>query len=197
MATRTGRKAASIINLGESNPPSRPPPLSALGLLLPLVLPVLPLALLPLASGCVQIDGGAIEASWVLRTFDGRAITGCACASPQIARVRFTAVAIDATGQAQADICAGRAGCEFSCASQRGATPFFVPAGRYAIAVAALTAEGHIPAQGEASGEVRVPAPILRDVVYGQPTQLEAIAIEADCDPGCGGSSTTRACSKD
>ena len=41
------------------------------------------------AGGCVDIDGGAIEANWVLRTRDGRAIEGCGCADPPIARVRF------------------------------------------------------------------------------------------------------------
>ena len=95
-------------------------------------------------GGCVQVDGGAIEASWVLRTFDGRAISGCGCADPAIARVRFV-VRPDRGRRARSgqDVCAGQAGCEFSCRSQRGATPFFVPAGRYAISVAPLDVGGH------------------------------------------------------
>lgn len=148
-------------------------------------------------TGCVQIDGGAIEASWVLRTFDGRAIETCDCSVPAVARVRFVVNAIDAAGKIGADICAGQAGCEFSCGSQRGATPFFVPAARYAIAVLALDATGTAVPEGNESGTVRLQAPILRDVVFGQPAQLEAFAIVASCDAKCGGDQTTRACSRD
>ena len=161
----------------------------------PILNPLVGVLLFSAGSACVKVDGGAIEASWVLRTFDGRAIAGCGCSSPAIARVRFTAVAIDAAGQPGSDICAGQAGCEFSCASQRGATPFFVPAGRYAIAIAPVDSQGNVLPAGDALGRVRVPAPILRDVVFGQPAQLEAVAIEAGCAEGCGGDVTTRACS--
>ena len=149
---------------------------------------------------CVPIDGGAIEASWVLRTFDGRAISGCACSEPRIARVRFVVNAVDEQGMVKEDVCAGRASCEFTCTSQRGATPFFVPEGRYAISLAALDASGAvIPSTGNKGG-IRVQAPILRKVVHGQPTQFEAFAIEASCaggPGGCGGDDTTRACSQD
>ncbi|HEY0713006.1 MAG TPA: hypothetical protein VGF45_10055 [Polyangia bacterium] len=149
-------------------------------------------------GGCVQIDGGAIEASWVLRTHDGRAIDGCGCADPAIARIRFAVTPNVSEGTpAVSDLCAGRADCEFACGSQRGATPFFVPAGRYAISVIVLGPDGAAVTTGVGPGTVRVPAPILRDVVYGQPTQLEAVAIEASCAASCGGDVPTRACSRD
>jgi len=47
------------------------------------------LTLLSAAVSCVSIDGGAVEASWVVRTDDGRAITDCQCSDPQIASVRM------------------------------------------------------------------------------------------------------------
>ena len=145
-------------------------------------------------AGCVQIDGGAIEANWVVRTYDGRAMHGCGCAEPAIARVRFVVTDADPM-RSPVDVCAGRSECEFSCNSQRGATPFFVPAGRYAVSVAAISPGGTaVPASGGATG-VKLQAPILRDVVYGQPTQLEAFAIEANCAARCGGDQATRACS--
>ncbi|HEY0709344.1 MAG TPA: hypothetical protein VGG33_21220 [Polyangia bacterium] len=150
------------------------------------------------AAGCVNVDGGAIEASWVLRTHDGRAIEGCGCADPAIARVRFAITPSVTEGSPPgSDLCAGRADCEFACPNQRGATPFFVPAGRYAINIVVLGPDGLPVGVGGGPGAVRVPAPILRDVVYGQATQLEAIAIEAGCAATCGGDVPTRACSSD
>jgi hypothetical protein len=149
------------------------------------------IAVAGVCAGCVQIDGGSIEANWVVRTYDGRAMAGCDCAEPTISRVRFVVVAVDSG----LDVCAGRPECEFSCNSQRGATPFFVPASRYAISVSAIGPTGlAVPASGGTMG-VRLQAPILRDVVFGQPTQLEAFAIEANCAARCGGDQTTQACS--
>lgn len=143
---------------------------------------------------CVQVDGGAIEASWVLRTFDGRSVDGCACANPAIAHVRF--VVVDEAGAGD-DVCAGNPGCEFSCGSQRGATPFFVPSGRYAISVAAVDASGTaLPPSSAGTVGIRVPAPILRDVVRGQPTELDAVAIESGCAAACNGDRTDKACSR-
>jgi hypothetical protein len=156
------------------------------------------LTLFSSAGGCVDIDGGAIEASWVLRTRDGRAIEGCGCADPAITRVRFFVVpSVSEGAPAGSDLCEGRGDCEFACGSQRGATPFFVPAGRYAVSIVVLGVAGAPVATGVGPGTVRVPAPILRDVVYGQPTQLEAVAIEAGCAAACGGDVPTRACSRD
>jgi hypothetical protein len=148
------------------------------------------------AAGCVDVDGGAIEASWVLRTFDGRGISGCGCASPEIARVRFVAQRIETDGALGDDVCAGQSGCEFPCHSQRGATPFFVPAGRYAISVAPLDAQGAALVMPQGGGAVRVPAPILRAVVFGRPTQLDAVAIESGCAVACNGDQGNKVCSR-
>jgi hypothetical protein len=164
-----------------------------------LVLPILSFCPLLLGvSGCVKIDGGAIEASWVLRTFDGRAVgDDCGCSAPAITRIRFRAQPVDRDGHIVGpDVCAG-GGCAFTCASQRGATPFFVPEGRYAISLAPLGADGAELTTGNGPGTVRVQAPILRDVTYGQPTQLEAFAVEVGCSEECDGKDVTRACEKD
>jgi hypothetical protein len=144
------------------------------------------------ATGCVKIDGGAIEASWVLRTPDGRAVgDDCGCSAPAITRIRFRAEPVDENGHVVGpDVCE-KGGCAFPCASQRGATPFFVPERRYAISLAPLGADG-----SELTGGVRVQAPILRDVTDGQPTQLEAFAIEVGCAEECDGKDVTRACEK-
>jgi hypothetical protein len=160
--------------------------------------------------GCVPINGGAVEASWVLRTFDGRAISNCDCSSPEISRVRFVVMALSAQGLPVEDLCAGRSDCEFSCSRQSGATSFFIRPARYAISVAPLgvagdslvTAPAPVPApptgvDRPADPAVRVPAPILRDVVYGRPTELDAIAIETSCSVACNGEQSNRVCTRE
>jgi hypothetical protein len=90
------------------------------------------IALLFSATGCVPIDGGAVEASWTVVTYgDGRGISDCNCACPPIAKVRLQLVPV-AGGS---DPCAGRATCQFSCNLQSGATRFDIPAGSYAISL--------------------------------------------------------------
>jgi hypothetical protein len=151
-----------------------------------------------LGGACVPTEGGAVEASWVLRTFDGRAISNCRCSAPEVTRVRLVVAPILPDGTTGGDVCAGRSDCEFSCTRQSGATPFFVPTGPYAISVAPLGAGGELLAGAPPQGAgVRVPAPILRDVVFGRPTQLDAIAIEAGCAATCNGEQSNRVCTRD
>ncbi len=145
-----------------------------------------------MAAGCVAIDGGAVEASWDISD-DGRGIPDCNCACPPIAKVRFRVVGDDGT-----DVCAGRSDCEFSCGAKHGATPFDIPAGRYALSLVPVGKNGEdltVTSVDGCSPQQSV-APTLREVKSGQPTQLDAIEISADCAPVCGGSDSTRVCSK-
>jgi hypothetical protein len=140
------------------------------------------------------MDGGAVEASWVLRTDDGRAITACGCSDPQITYVRLSLVGAmgEVTGS---EPCKGRASCGFACARQTGATPFDIPPGFYLISLVPVDATGQdltIPAT--APGPVQTPAPVLREVVAGQPTQMDASALVARCASSCSGSQN-RVCS--
>ena len=59
---------------------------------------VLLLSFACLAAACVQIDGGAVEISWVIRSEAGNAITDCGCADPEIAQVRLLLQGVDAAG---------------------------------------------------------------------------------------------------
>jgi hypothetical protein len=143
-------------------------------------------------AGCVRIDGGAVELSWVLRTPDGRAISDCGCSAersavampPSVAAVRLKLEGVGGDIQG-ATPCAGRAQCQFSCARQTGATPFDIPETKsnemYLISVIALDD------QGTELRKVGTPAPVLRSVVRGQPTDMGALLLEADCAPGCSG----------
>jgi len=53
-------------------------------------------------SSCVPVDGGAVEASWTIRSEDGRAISSCGCTDPAIANVRLRVVAQSIATDAQA-----------------------------------------------------------------------------------------------
>jgi hypothetical protein len=130
----------------------------------------------------VEIDGGAVEMSWVIRSESGSAITDCGCASPSISTVR-----LDLTGVGGAvdntKPCAGNAQCDFPCARQTGATAFNIPEThgdeRYQVSITALGMDGSPLLQ------VMAPAPILREVVRGQPTEVASMQLVAECAAEC------------
>jgi hypothetical protein len=152
------------------------------------------IALLFSALSCVSIDGGAVEASWVVVTHDGRVISECSCACPPIAKIRMQLVPV-AGG---ADPCAGRASCEFSCGVQSGATRFDIPPGSYAITLVPVGADGSdIPAGAVDTCSAGPGAdPVVREVVSGRVTGLDAMTVLADCAPECGGSDNTKVCTR-
>ncbi len=144
------------------------------------------------SEGCVQVEGGAVEIDWLVRSTDGRAIGSCACADPAIARVRFAVV----PQSGGADWCEGREACTFSCDRQTGATSFAVPPGRYALSIIPIDASGQdlrVATDGRAN-IVMVPAPILRDIRFGQPTHLPALLMTASCADRCSGANPKTAC---
>ncbi len=148
------------------------------------------------ASGaCVAEDGGAVEANWVIRTGDGRAINDCDCADPEVRRVRFTLVGESPEAIKGTRPCDGAKGCEFACQRHAATTAFDVPVGRYAISLTPLGAAGQdLTASPDGGAGVQVPAGILRDVVFGQVSQLSAILIVANCAAACGGANETAVC---
>jgi hypothetical protein len=138
-----------------------------------------------LTPGCVRIDGGSVEISWVVIAPDGRGITDCGCADPAIAKVRLSLIGVggDLDG---VDACAGQAQCDFPCQRQTGATPFDIKPTQngemYSVSVVALGADGSpLP-------QVITPAPILREVTNGQPTEVDAFTLVANCATACSGS---------
>jgi hypothetical protein len=138
------------------------------------------------AVSCVSIDGGAVEASWVVVSQQGYAIAHCGCSDPQIDSVRLKLVG-NAPPVMDAEPCHGRASCQFSCDRRTGATPFDIPPGLYLMSLVPVDAAGQdLVAVGDGGGtRVVTPAPVLREVVRGQPTQLDALAIVAGCSPSC------------
>lgn len=144
------------------------------------------------ALGCVSIDGGAVEASWVVVTHDGRGISDCACTCPAIARIRLK---LEPTGGG-ADPCAGQDSCQFGCDRRSGATRFDIPPGTYAISLVPVGSDGNDLVSGEAGACRAGPgaSPVVRDVVKGKVTGLDAMIVLADCAPECGGGDNTKVC---
>lgn len=144
------------------------------------------------ALGCVSIEGGAVEASWVVVTQDGRGISDCACTCPRVAMTRLSLIPIEG-GE---DPCAGRQSCMFSCNRKSGATRFDIPPGMYAISVVPVGADGVDLTGGEVgtcSAGVGA-SPVVRQVVSGRVTSLDAMTVLAGCAAECGGGDNTRVC---
>jgi len=142
----------------------------------------LSLSLACLSAACVEIDGGAVEISWVIRSETGSAITDCGCASPSIATVRLKLTGVGGTIE-DYQPCAGNAHCDFPCGRQTGSTPFNIKEThgdeRYQVSIAAVGTDGTELLQ------VMTPAPILREVARGQPTEVESMQLVALCATEC------------
>ncbi|HVU52731.1 MAG TPA: hypothetical protein VHL80_18750 [Polyangia bacterium] len=145
------------------------------------------------AGSCVQIDGGAVEVSWVVHA-NGRAITDCTCSDPEIASVRIDIVGNGGNIQGSTP-CAGQPRCVFSCQRQTGATPFNIPETHgdetYLIQLVAVDKNGaDLPIRAPLTG------PISRTVVNGQPTELEAVTLDAGCATACETMNKTGVCAR-
>lgn len=139
---------------------------------------VIPLVMGMLASACVSVDGGAVEASWDLRFADGRRVDDNGqlvdCLKEDLARMQFSLIS-KASGQ---DPCAGEDHCKFNCSSfGSGTTNFAIPEDRYAISIQIVDTKGQIlgPAEG-----VVTPGPVVRWVRVGQITDLNVNLIIVD-----------------
>jgi hypothetical protein len=144
------------------------------------------------AGSCVQINGGAIEVSWALYA-NGRAVTSCTCSDPAIASIR-----LDVTGLGgnimNSKPCDGHADCIFPCQRQTGATLFDIPETHgmetYSIKLVAVDANGRdLP-------DVVTPAAIVTTVVHGQPTDLDAQALNVKCAADCENMNKTGVCTR-
>lgn len=116
--------------------------------------------------GCLKLDGGAVEVSWVIRDTDQRART---CKEADIAHVRVQVLRENDDGGLD-DLCrSGEVGrCTFECETGNGTTPFRIPAGWYFFALEVRNSDG----QRKPLSEVQVPAPTLRRVLRGQVVDL-------------------------
>jgi hypothetical protein len=152
------------------------------------------IALLFSALGCVPIDGGAVEVSWIVATHDGRGIASCGCTCPPVAKIRLQMV----PKSGGSDPCAGRDSCQFSCDQRSGATRFDIPPGTYDVLLVPVGADGLDIAPGAplVCGAESSIAPVERDVIKGRVTEIDSIIVLADCAADCGGWDNTKVCTK-
>ena len=133
------------------------------------LVPVL-LALLP---ACVDVDGGAVELSWSLRTPDGNANS---CEAADIEQVRIC------WAEAEQDVSLCPNFRAFDCREERGFSRFEILPGETSFVVEPLCAGGTAPDPLT----FEVPSPLLRQVDSGRVVTLGALLIIAtDNQRGC------------
>ncbi len=141
----------------------------------------LPIALaLVLSTGCVEIDGGAVEVSWSLRTVAGDPL-GDDCqyqddTSP-VATIRLLWRPYDGTNL-PVDLIPRNSDerRSFPCRDSRGVTGFEIPPGEHAFWVEPRCDNGRRPR----AIDYEVPPPIVRDVRTGLVITLDAMLITLD-----------------
>lgn len=142
----------------------------------------LPLLLL---SGCVELDGGAVELSWTLREFDGDAVSGCGRArhagapagEPLFAEMRLCwQAAPDGVASAACD-----ESFTFECGPRHGVSGFELPPGPTAFWLEPLCSDGTLAA----IVGYQVPPPIVRDVVVGAVVTLNSLLVVVDEAVAC------------
>ena len=127
-----------------------------------------------LSSGCIEIEGGAAELSWSLRTFEGGRV---GCADAQVDHVRLCWEPIT-DGSVGGETC--RSGRSFMCADASGVTGFDLAPGPTAFWIEPICADGQ-PAD---AGTYQVPPPIVRSVEEGQIVSLNSLLMVVSLPAG-------------
>lgn len=124
-------------------------------------------------SGCVEINGGAVELNWTLRGFNGENIGDQTerCEMPGVKDVRIVWVHQEGLGTGFS---------QFPCVDGQGTTPFEIPDGQVAFSTQPVCCDG---TPGPA-GSYQAPAPIVRAVTLGQVVSLRTLLIEVEPQAG-------------
>jgi hypothetical protein len=148
------------------------------------MLRVIAVAAGPVLMGCVQIEGGAVELSWSIRTIDGdsascnlRSADG-AVDFEDIETVRVcwesTVDDMELTG-----VCTAAASTKFPCVEAHGVTGFGIEPGPTALWIEPVCAGSGVPPEPD---RYEVPAPIVRDITEGGVVTLNALLIAVQPD---------------
>ena len=141
---------------------------------------LLRIALLASLSGaCIEIDGGAVELSWSVRSFDGTDVEACSDARVDEIRICWQAVS-EGSGSCTSSE-------EFPCDEENGVSGFEIAPGETAFWVEPICVDGD-PADPTT---YQVPPPIVRTVEEGKIVTLNSLLIvvhplDSSCsDIGC------------
>ena len=110
-------------------------------------------------TGCVDINGGAVELRWEIRKMDG---ARSSCSSERVESVTLCATGSDA----------GATECypSFRCSDSGGSTEFVIPPGRYSLAI-------ELGCVGGGDALAILPDPIVRDISNGNVAELNTLLI--------------------
>lgn len=141
-----------------------------------------------MGTGCVQIDGGAVELSWSIRNFDGES-ANCDLKTSDgstdfadIADIRICWEPVPEDGELSG-ACDPVLSTRFDCPSAHGVTGFEIAPGDTALWLEPVC---EVTGVTPTVGKYEVPAPIVRDVTSGEVITLNALLIVAApdaCEP--------------
>jgi hypothetical protein len=126
------------------------------------------LSVLSILVGCVEVSGGAVELSWTIRDIEGKA---CSCGESAIESVELLATPCDELAEDGSCLGDERVADTWPCDALRGSTAFDIPEGRWAFEIRAVVTD-------PIASDPREPSPIIRDVLSGEVTHLDALLIE-------------------
>jgi len=120
------------------------------------------------SSGCIEVDGGAVELSWSLRSFDGEPVDSCGKALMDEVRICWEPVSGEGTLTGECD-----ASQTFPCSEENGVSGFEIDPGSTAFWVQPICRDG-APAEVDT---FQVPPPIVRSVEDGKIVTLNSLLI--------------------
>jgi len=137
-------------------------------------------------SACIEIDGGAAELSWSLRSQEGASIETCADVRVQLVRLCWEPLA-DGVVLGGGGECRSSQSRDFPCGESSGITAFNLDPGSTAFWVEPVCIDG----ESADAGTYQVPPPIVRNVEEGQIVSLNSLLLvvnpaDGECPPaGC------------
>jgi hypothetical protein len=128
------------------------------------------------ATGCVQIDGGAVELSWSIRNFAGQR-QACAIGGELLPELAFVRICWEPLpdGGVLDQLCDPTRSARFRCGLEHGVTGFEIDRGDTAIWIEPVCDDGDLPVPAL----YEVPPPIVREIAVGDVATLQALLIVA------------------
>lgn len=120
-------------------------------------------------GACVDINGGAVELSWSFQTFQGNFIADD-CLETRVDQVRLSWKAPSWSGSMSSGVTS------FACEDFRGITDFVIAEGPQLLEIAPVCDSG----VEAAPRTYEVPAPLLRNLLFGEVVTLDSLLIVID-----------------